>query len=102
MQRTAERRRLLGRARVRRARDQALHEPPWIPNFGAPGRGPRLLPGMVFAVEPMVCAGRPEVRMLDDEWTAVTADGSLSAHFEHTILVTEDGSETLTRIVGSH
>jgi ribosomal protein L36 len=52
---------------------------------------------MVFAVEPMVCAGRPDVRMLDDEWTAVTADGSLAAHFEHTILVTEDGSETLTR-----
>jgi len=81
---------------------RALHEPPWIPNFGAPGRGPRLMPGMVFAVEPMVCAGRPEVRMLDDEWTAVTADGSLAAHFEHTILVTEDGSETLTRIAGSH
>ena len=81
---------------------RALHEPPWIPNFGEPGRGPRLLPGMVFAVEPMLTAGRPEVRMLDDEWTAVTADGSLAAHFEHTILVTEDGSETLTRIAGSH
>jgi methionyl aminopeptidase len=81
---------------------RALHEPPWIPNFGSPGRGPRLLPGMVFAVEPMVCAGRPDVRMLDDEWTAVTADGSLSAHCEHTILVTETGSETLTRIAGSH
>jgi methionyl aminopeptidase len=79
-----------------------LHEPPWIPNFGEPGRGPRLLPGMVFAVEPMLTAGRPEVRMLDDEWTAVTADGSLAAHFEHTILVTENGSETLTRIAGSH
>jgi len=79
-----------------------LHEPPWIPNFGEPGRGPRLVPGMVFAVEPMLTAGRPEVRMLDDEWTAVTVDGSLSAHFEHTILVTEDGSETLTRIAGSH
>ena len=79
-----------------------LHEPPWIPNFGAPGRGPRLVPGMVFAVEPMLTAGRPDVRMLDDEWTAVTADGSLSAHFEHTILVTEHGSETLTRIAGSH
>lgn len=79
-----------------------LHEPPWIPNFGAPGRGPRLAPGMVLAVEPMVTAGRPDVRMLDDEWTAVTADGSLAAHFEHTILVTEDGCETLTRIDGSH
>ena len=79
-----------------------LHEPPWIPNFGAPGRGPRLAAGMVLAVEPMVTAGRPDVRMLDDEWTAVTADGSLAAHFEHTILVTEDGCETLTRIDGSH
>ena len=57
---------------------------------------------MVFAIEPMVTAGRPEVRMLDDDWTAVTADGSLAAHFEHTILITEDGSEMLTRIAGSH
>jgi methionyl aminopeptidase len=81
---------------------QRLHEPPWIPNFGAPGRGPRLVPGMVFAVEPMVTAGSPRVRMLDDEWTAVTADGSLAAHYEHTILVTEGGPETLTRIEGSH
>ncbi len=79
-----------------------LHEPPWIPNYGQPGRGPRLEPGMVFAVEPMVVMGRPDVRMLDDVWTAVTADGSLAAHFEHTILVTEDGSETLTRVAGSH
>jgi methionyl aminopeptidase len=79
-----------------------LHEPPWIANYGRPGRGPRLAAGMVFAVEPMLVAGRPDVRMLDDEWTAVTADGSLSAHFEHTILVTEDGSETLTRVAGSH
>ena len=79
-----------------------LHEPPWIPNFGAEGRGPRLLPGMVFAIEPMVNAGRPDVRVLDDEWTAVTADGSLSAHFEHTILITEDGPDVLTRVAGSH
>jgi methionyl aminopeptidase len=79
-----------------------LHEPPWIPNFGAEGRGPRLLPGMVFAIEPMVNAGGPHVRVLDDEWTAVTADGSLSAHFEHTILITEDGPDVLTRIAGSH
>ena len=57
---------------------------------------------MVLAIEPMVNAGRPEVRMLDDGWTAVTADGSLAAHFEHTILVTEDGREMLTRIAGSH
>ncbi len=79
-----------------------LHEPPWIPNFGAEGRGPRLLPGMVFAIEPMVNIGEPEVRMLEDEWTAVTADGSLSAHFEHTILITEEGPDVLTRIPGSH
>jgi methionyl aminopeptidase len=79
-----------------------LHEPPWVPNFGAPGRGPRLAPGMVLAVEPMVTAGRPDVRMQDDEWTAVTADGSLAAHFEHTNLETDDGCETLTRIDGSH
>jgi len=79
-----------------------LHEPPWIPNFGAAGRGPRLAPGMVFAVEPMVTVGRPDVRMLDDEWTAVTADGSLASHHEHTILITDDGPEVLTRIEGSH
>jgi methionyl aminopeptidase len=79
-----------------------LHEPPWIPNYGKPGRGPRLMPGMVFAIEPMVDAGRPDVRMLEDEWTAVTADGSLSAHFEHTVLITEEGPETLTRVEGSH
>jgi len=79
-----------------------LHEEPWIPNYGRPGRGPRLEAGMVLAVEPMVTAGGALVRMLDDEWTAVTADGSLAAHFEHTILVTEDGSEALTRVAGSH
>jgi methionyl aminopeptidase len=79
-----------------------LHEPPWVPNYGKPGRGPRLMPGMALAIEPMVDAGRPDVRMLDDEWTAVTADGSLSAHFEHTILITEDGPEALTRVSGSH
>lgn len=79
-----------------------MHEPPWVPNYGRPGRGPRLLPGMVFAIEPMVAAGKPDVRMLEDEWTAVTADGTLSAHFEHTILVTEDGPRFLTRVEGSH
>lgn len=79
-----------------------LHEPPQIPNFGSPGRGVRMRPGMVFAVEPMVCEGSAEVKMLDDEWTAATADGSLSAHFEHTVLVTEDGPEVLTRVEGSH
>ncbi len=81
---------------------RALHEPPWIPNYGSAGRGPRLVPGMVFAIEPMVTCGGPHVRMLDDEWTAVTADGSMSAHFEHTILITDDGPEALTRIPGSH
>lgn len=79
-----------------------LHEPPQIPNFGEPGKGPRLLPGMVFAIEPMVNAGGPDVKTLDDEWTAVTADGSLSAHFEHTVLITENGPEILTKVPGSH
>lgn len=79
-----------------------MHEIPQVPNYGRPGRGPRLLPGMVFAIEPMVNVGSAGVRVLDDEWTAVTEDGSLSAHFEHTVLVTEDGPEVLTRIEGSH
>ena len=79
-----------------------MHESPWIPNYGAKGRGPRLVAGMVFAIEPMVNVGGPEVEILDDDWTAVTADGSASAHFEHTILVTEEGPEVLTRIEGSH
>lgn len=79
-----------------------MHEPPQIPNYGPPGRGPRLKPGMVFAIEPMVTAGGPEVRLLEDGWTAVTVDGSLAAHFEHTILVTESGPEVLTRVAGSH
>jgi len=79
-----------------------MHEPPQIPNFGPGGRGPRLKPGMVFAIEPMVTAGGPDVRMLDDHWTAVTADGSLAAHFEHTILITDGEPEVLTRVPGSH
>jgi methionyl aminopeptidase len=74
-----------------------LHEEPQIPNFGPPGRGPVLLPGMVLAIEPMVNAGSPEVEILADRWTAVTVDRSLSAHFEHTVAITEDGSEVLTR-----
>ena len=74
-----------------------LHEEPQIPNFGPPGRGPVLLPGMVLAIEPMVNAGGPEVEILADHWTAVTVDRSLSAHFEHTVAITEDGSEVLTR-----
>jgi methionyl aminopeptidase len=79
-----------------------MHEPPQVPNYGRPGRGPRLRAGMVFAIEPMVNVGSPRVRVLDDEWTAVTEDGSLSAHFEHTVLITDDGPEVLTRIAGSH
>lgn len=79
-----------------------LHEPPQIPNFGPAGRGPRLRPGMVFAIEPMVTAGGPGVRILDDQWTAVTADGSLAAHFEHTVLITDDGPDILTQVPGSH
>lgn len=73
-----------------------LHEPPQVPNFGSPGTGPRLRPGMVLALEPMVNAGGFEVETLDDGWTAVTQDGRLSAHFEHTVAVTEDGPEILT------
>ena len=72
-----------------------------MPNYGRKGRGPRLLPGMVLAVEPMVTVGSPEVAILDDEWTAVTDDGSQAAHFEHTILLTDHGSETLTRVAGA-
>jgi len=69
---------------------------PQVPNFGDPGRGPQLKPGMVLAIEPMVTMGSWEVRVLDDGWTAVTKDGSLAAHFEHTIAVTESGPEVLT------
>ncbi len=79
-----------------------MHEPPQVPNYGRPGRGPRLRVGMVFAIEPMVNIGSEKVRILKDEWTAVTADGSLSAHFEHTVLITDNGPEVLTRIEGSH
>jgi methionyl aminopeptidase len=73
-----------------------LHEPPQIPNFGPPGVGMRLRPGMVLAIEPMVNLGGPGVRTLADGWTAVTLDGSLSAHFEHTIAVTDHGPEILS------
>ena len=75
---------------------RALHEDPQIPNYGPPGRGPAMKPGLVIAVEPMVNLGGWETRVLADDWTVVTADGSLSAHFEHTIAVTEDGHEILT------
>ncbi|MCG3115634.1 MAG: type I methionyl aminopeptidase [Candidatus Manganitrophus sp. SA1] len=77
---------------------RALHEEPQIPNFGSPGRGPRLREGMVLAIEPMVNMGKAAVRVLDDRWTAVTADGSLSAHFEHTIAVTKEGPVILSKL----
>jgi methionyl aminopeptidase len=77
---------------------KALHEAPQIPNFvdAGQGRGPLLKPGMVLAIEPMVNAGGPDIRVLEDRWTAVTADGALSAHFEHTVAITESGPEILT------
>lgn len=75
---------------------RALHEDPQIANYGDPGRGPVLKPGLVVAVEPMVNVGGWETRVLADDWTVVTEDGSLSAHFEHTIAVTEEGHEVLT------
>lgn len=73
-----------------------LHEEPEVPNYGAPGRGPRLIPGMTIAVEPMVNAGTYDVRVLDDGWTTVTDDGKLSAHYENTILITGGEPEILT------
>ncbi|HVE14260.1 MAG TPA: type I methionyl aminopeptidase [Elusimicrobiota bacterium] len=76
---------------------RSLHEDPPVPNYGKAGTGLKLKPGMVLAVEPMVNAGGPDVKILSDGWTAVTVDGALSAHFEHTIAVTEDGPEILTR-----
>ena len=75
---------------------QQMHEEPQVPNYGEPGRGPRLAEGMVLAIEPMVNAGKPAVKVLADGWTAVTRDGSLSAHFEHTVAVTADGPWILT------
>ncbi|MBI5213390.1 MAG: type I methionyl aminopeptidase [Nitrospirae bacterium] len=77
---------------------RSLHEEPQVPNFGKPGQGSRLKAGMTMAIEPMVNAGGPDVRILDDGWTAVTADGSLSAHYEHTVVITGNGVEILTKI----
>ncbi len=74
-----------------------MHEDPQIPNYVSPGPNPRLMPGMVLAIEPMINIGTSDVRVLDDDWTVVTMDGSLSAHFEHTVLVTDSGCEVLTR-----
>jgi methionyl aminopeptidase len=76
----------------------ALHEEPQVPNFGPPDRGPRLKPGMVLAIEPMVNIGDADVEILDDGWTVVTADGRLSAHFEHTVAITDEGSQILTAL----
>jgi methionyl aminopeptidase len=73
-----------------------MHEEPQVPNYGPGGRGPKLRTGMVFAVEPMVNAGGPQTRLLDDGWSVVTADGSLSAHAEHSIAITDNGPEILT------
>jgi len=76
----------------------SMHEEPQVPNFGKPGRGPRLRPGMTLAIEPMVNMGGYEVKTLADNWTVVTVDRSLSAHFEHTIAITLDGPEILTKL----
>ena len=75
---------------------RSLHEDPPLPNYGQPGRGPELGPGLVLAIEPMVNVGTWRTRLLADDWTVVTEDGQLSAHFEHTVAVTEDGAEVLT------
>ena len=75
---------------------RSMHEDPQVPNFGVRGKGPRLKAGMVLAIEPMINAGRAEVRVLKDGWTAVTVDGSYSAHFEHTVAITKNGPDILT------
>jgi methionyl aminopeptidase len=74
-----------------------FHEEPQVPNYGAPRRGPRLLEGMTLAIEPMITAGDPATRTLGDKWTVVTADGNLSAHFEHTVAITANGPRVLTQ-----
>jgi methionyl aminopeptidase len=73
-----------------------MHEDPQVPNYGQPGKGMKLRPGMVIAIEPMVNIGKPDVMVLDDGWTAVAKDGSMSAHFEHTVAVTDTGARILT------
>jgi methionyl aminopeptidase len=75
---------------------RAMHEDPQVPNFGPAGKGPELKAGMALAIEPMVNIGRHEVEVLDDSWTVVTIDGSLSAHFEHTVAITDNGPVVLT------
>jgi len=80
---------------------RALHEEPQVPNFGAPGRGPKIRPGMTLAIEPMIAAGAHDVEILEDGWTAVTRDRRLAAHFEHTVAMTESGPELLSARTGS-
>jgi len=77
----------------------SLHESPQVPNFGLPGKGVKLKPGMVLAIEPMINQFAPGVRILGDGWTAVTLDGGLSAHFEHTVAITDNGPDILTRLI---
>lgn len=77
---------------------QKVHEDPNVPNYGLPGKGLRMLNGMVIAIEPMVCAGDYRVKTLSNEWTVVTCDGSLAAHYEHTVAITENGIELLTKV----
>lgn len=76
---------------------RSMHEDPQLPNVGEAGKGPRLKSGMVLAIEPMINLGKPDVKVLEDGWTAVTVDGSFSAHFEHTVAITKDGPLILTR-----
>ncbi len=84
------------RALVGHGVGRSMHEDPQIPNFGLPGRGPELAPGMVFAIEPMINAGGPDIVVHDDEWSISSTDDSLSAHFEHTVAITEGGPRILT------
>jgi methionyl aminopeptidase len=77
-----------------------LHEDPQVPNFGKPGHGPRLIPGMTLAIEPMINMGEPNIRLLSDGWTVVTADGKPSAHYENTVLITNGEPEILTVVDG--
>jgi methionyl aminopeptidase len=75
---------------------KSMHEDPQVPNYGDPGKGPRLKAGMVLAIEPMINVGSAEVKVLEDGWTAITVDGSISAHFEHTVAITKNGPVILT------
>ena len=78
-----------------------VHEEPQVPNIGRPGHGPLLREGMVLAIEPMLSAGSPEIRTMDDGWTVITADKALSAHFEHTVALTAEGPKVLTTLESS-